>query len=674
MKETRLTVKALVNGKLEDRSRTLYETVHGPMFTSLLGLPLFPWTPAIGFALGDVNANNFRYLNHFIKTNQAQSVREYHAIQERYQGIPWVNSLAADSKGEAYYTMNGAIPNVPEREGEPVPDHARPRDRQRARPADPRRVALRLHVGAGIRARRTRDCCRTRACPTASGATTCTTETTATGSPTRRAPLEGFDRIVGIERAEVTPRTRLGLVMMRDRLAGRDGLPGRRFNLSILERVALGNRQYLGELWRDRIVEICRANPTINGVDVSAACDVLARWNLRDDLDAPGALLFRRFAARAYPATQSLPTGTEGSAELGDRGFSEPFDPNRPVDTPTGLQDSNKVRSALAERGHRPARRGAPAEHLAEAGPEGPRRGHAHPRRARRAGRVPGDQHLVERQGPEPGGPRVELHHGRALPGRRLPGAVEHLRHLRAVREPQLAPPHRLHARLLRQALEPPAVLPERGAGRPHDRDHHLRRQQLHAARRAALARGSSRARGGGVRIGLRRARRARVRVDMLRVTRRGLRRVRTFRRSKSFRVRGLPAGTYVARYRIKTANGRTDERRKGFRVSGGRVLPHQDLLPQRLRLRPAPVARLAGRARPRPAHLPARPHGPRLAAHPARQAHREAGEAAHPPGRAHLPRPAAEAAARARTACASARCRRAGSAREVDAALQCRR
>ena len=62
------------------------------------------------------------------------------------------------------------------------------------------------------------------------------------------------------------------------------------------------------------------------------------------------------------------------------------------------------------------------------------------------------------------------------------------------------------------------------------------------------------------------------MRVDLLRVTRRGLRRVRTFRRSKSFRVRGLPAGTYVARYRIKTANGKTDERRKGFRVRGGRV------------------------------------------------------------------------------------------------------
>ena len=187
MKETRVTVKALVNGKLEDRSRTLYETVHGPMFTSLLGLPLFPWTPTTAFALGDVNANNFRYLNHFVETDQAQSVREYHAIQERYQGIPWVNSLAADRKGEAYYSMNGAIPNLPNAKVSACQTTLGPVDRQRRSACrSPTAPARRACGAARSRARPTRACCRTRASPSASGATTCTTATTATGSPTRR--------------------------------------------------------------------------------------------------------------------------------------------------------------------------------------------------------------------------------------------------------------------------------------------------------------------------------------------------------------------------------------------------------------------------------------------------------------------------------------------------------
>ena len=149
---------------------------------------------------------------------------------------------------------------------------------------------------------------------------------------------------MGIERAEVTPRTRLGLTMIRDRLAGRDGLPGNRFTQENLKWIALGNRQYLGELWRPELIRICRSDASVP----REACDVLAAWSGRDDLDAPGALLFRRFAARAFPATQSLPTGTQGTQPIGLRNFSQPFDVNRPVDTPAGLADSPAVRGHLA--------------------------------------------------------------------------------------------------------------------------------------------------------------------------------------------------------------------------------------------------------------------------------------------------------------------------------------
>src|SRR5690606_33588192 len=97
---------------IEHRERTLYRTHHGPLFTSLLGLELFPWTPVKAFALGDVNETNFRYLNHFARVNLARSVAQYDRIQRRLQGIPWVNSIAADRTGRAYYSMDGAIPNV----------------------------------------------------------------------------------------------------------------------------------------------------------------------------------------------------------------------------------------------------------------------------------------------------------------------------------------------------------------------------------------------------------------------------------------------------------------------------------------------------------------------------------------------------------------------------------
>jgi acyl-homoserine-lactone acylase len=113
MKAATVTVKALgEGGRLEDRTRTLYSSHHGPILTSILGLPIFPWTPATAYAMGDVNAGNFRYLNHFFEVNKAQTVDELHAIETRYLAIPWVNTIAADSTGKAYYADIGAIPNV----------------------------------------------------------------------------------------------------------------------------------------------------------------------------------------------------------------------------------------------------------------------------------------------------------------------------------------------------------------------------------------------------------------------------------------------------------------------------------------------------------------------------------------------------------------------------------
>src|SRR3954467_5738776 len=97
--------------------RTLWWTRYGPVFTSLLGIPL-PWTNAEAFAMKDANEDNFRAFNHFIATDQAQSTQELLGILKQYQGIPWVNTIASDRKGDALYADIGSIPNVSD-------DHAR---------------------------------------------------------------------------------------------------------------------------------------------------------------------------------------------------------------------------------------------------------------------------------------------------------------------------------------------------------------------------------------------------------------------------------------------------------------------------------------------------------------------------------------------------------------------
>jgi acyl-homoserine-lactone acylase len=355
MKPVDLTVQSLqADGSLADVSRTLYETEYGPMFTSILGLPLFPWTPLQGYALGDVNYENFRYLNHFLETDRAKSVKDYDRIERTIQGIPWVNSIAADRKGNAYYSMDGAIPNVPDSKatgcsgalglavfpltGIPVLDGSRSECNW---DSDPDAVIPGIFGPSNIPRLFRRDYVENG------------NDSHWLSNPEQ--PLTGYARVIGDEETARSLRTRLGLTMIQQRIAGTDGLPGKKFTLRNLATVALGNRQYAGELWRDELVDFCNANPVVTSsagqVNVSAACPVLAAWDGHDDLDSKGAILFRRFVSRLLGNFQTVPTGvSSGQAPGSEDVFDVPFDPADPVNTPRGLNtDSPLVGKALGD-------------------------------------------------------------------------------------------------------------------------------------------------------------------------------------------------------------------------------------------------------------------------------------------------------------------------------------
>ena len=347
MEATEVKIEAKTeDGGTEKRARTIYSTEYGPMIDSLVGIPL-PWTEGTGFALADVNATNFRYLNHFFDNNKAQTVREYDRIQRRYQGIPWVNSIAADSKGEAYYSMQGAIPYVPDELA------------QRCNVLAPVYDTLGLPVLDG-----SDSSCNWRTDGDGVGPGTFPPDEVPTifrddyvhnGNDSHwltnpEAPITGIDRIIGIENAERTTRTRIGLIQIEERLAGTDGLRGKGFNRKLLQKVALGNRQYLGEMWRDDLVAFCNSAPggTLLGssgpVDVSGACEPLAKWDLRDNLESNGAILFRRFAANLLGNFQCLPTGLQGATCPGDTViWQTPYDNSDPVHTPNGLNTVNPL-------------------------------------------------------------------------------------------------------------------------------------------------------------------------------------------------------------------------------------------------------------------------------------------------------------------------------------------
>jgi acyl-homoserine-lactone acylase len=148
-------------------------------------------------------------------------------------------------------------------------------------------------------------------------------------------PLEGYARMLGDERTQRSLRTRLAIHMVQDRLAGRDGLAGRKFTLEQLQQLMFSDRSYAGELLRDDLVALCRERGAValeDGarVDLRDACAALAGWDLHLDLESRGAHLFREFVFE------------------GGMRFRVPFDAGAPLDTPRGLDRADpRVLQAL---------------------------------------------------------------------------------------------------------------------------------------------------------------------------------------------------------------------------------------------------------------------------------------------------------------------------------------
>lgn len=321
------------DGSITRSPHTFYEAHFGPVI-NFQGA-LMPWTPAVAYAIDDANEDNFRALEHFLDVNQAQSANDVYDALAEHVGIPWVNTIVADDRGSAFYADMSVVPHHTDEQlgrcttavGEalkalarlPVLD-ARP-DCMPGTDADAPVPGI---LGAGN-------------LPSLFRRDYVANSNNSHWLPHEHHPLEGYPYVTGAERAAITPRARLGLLMIREELAN-----GGTFTLQEVQDAVFNNRQYLGEIVGDDLIGACRQTPMIpiqegNGVvmiDLTQACDVLAAWDRKANLDSKGTALFREFVNAAYAANTF---------------WLDRFDADRPVDTPGRMNAASpEVRQALA--------------------------------------------------------------------------------------------------------------------------------------------------------------------------------------------------------------------------------------------------------------------------------------------------------------------------------------
>ena len=334
-----VTVQVLQpDGSLQPTSRTLWSTQYGPV----LDFPGVGWTAERTITYRDANIDNDEFLAQYLAMLRSEDLDDLQAAQEEYQAVPLFNTVATGADGTVWYADTSATPNLSE-EALTAYEERLATDPITKLAAESRAVLLdgstSRDAWVDVPGARDPGLVPWSGFPQTERDDYVFNANDSFWLPNADHVLAGdFSPLQGRQETVRSTRTRENATVLRDTSADGPAGADARFTLAELRDAALLDRGYPAAVLKDDVVERCRAAtaavevPALAGtatagglppaaVDVAPACDVLAGWDGRYDVTSKGAALWREFIARF-----------EGTSV-----WAEPFDPARPVDTPSGL-------------------------------------------------------------------------------------------------------------------------------------------------------------------------------------------------------------------------------------------------------------------------------------------------------------------------------------------------
>ncbi len=338
MTSTEASVDILrADGTVATETRTLWRSRYGPM----LDIPGIGWTSTTAVSYRDANIDNDEFIEQYSELPKVQSIDDLIELNRTYQGVPLFNTVATGADGRVWYGDTSATPKLsPEAQDAYLAK----------RFVDP---VTQIAYDSGF--------------VLLDGSTTANDWLVVDDA--RDPGLEPFDEMPMVERTDYVfnandsfwvPSAEFELtgdysilhgtqetpVSMRSRqnaavlgAANTLGVAGAEGNFSGLEArdAAFDNSAQTALLLREAAVAACRATPIVSlpdvlaadgatistpahDVDLTAACDVLANWDGRYDLDRAGPMLWRETMSR-FSSAERTNTGPL---------FVDPFDPTAP--------------------------------------------------------------------------------------------------------------------------------------------------------------------------------------------------------------------------------------------------------------------------------------------------------------------------------------------------------
>ncbi|MBG9389011.1 penicillin acylase family protein [Caenimonas aquaedulcis] len=289
------------------------------------------WSAARAYAIKDANTLNARSVESWQRMAKAKSVAELRAAMGN-QGIPWVNTIAADRAGNAMYADLSVVPDVSA-------------DMLKRCAPSPQAAALFNAAGLPVLNGSRSDCAWNRdsaaampgIAPDARMPVLVTPDWVQNSNDSfwlsnpSIAAYPAVSPMVGLVGTVQRLRTRSALMEIPARLSGTDGLPGNKMGVNEVRSVLFRDRNLAGMLVMDDLLAACRSSDASLNAQQREGCAVLAKWDRTSNAASAGAPLFREFWRKA----KDLPNV-----------WRVPFDPANPVTTPAGLKMSDATVSA----------------------------------------------------------------------------------------------------------------------------------------------------------------------------------------------------------------------------------------------------------------------------------------------------------------------------------------
>lgn len=321
LEKTSVTVQVKqADGSLRPQAQTVYSSQFGPVVQWPGKLD---WDSHYAFSLRDANLGNDRVLQQWDAMNRATSLKALQTSVHTLQGIPWVNTLAADDQGQSLYMNLSVVPNVSAA--------------KLAQCSDPR-AGLQLIVLDGSHSACAWDIDPRAAQPGIFAAADLpqlertdyvqhANDSAWMANP--KAPLTGFSPVISQDHIGLGPRARFALQRLQS-------LAKQPIKVADLQNMVMDNEVYLASQVMPDLLAFCANRLGADAATLQPLCTSLKHWDQHANLDSGVGLVH---FINLFEHLQALPDA-----------WRVAFDPAHPLTTPRGLAiEREPVANALRE-------------------------------------------------------------------------------------------------------------------------------------------------------------------------------------------------------------------------------------------------------------------------------------------------------------------------------------